>query len=799
MVTSAKKTFFAGANLKTTVQATPADAPAVFAFIEEVKATLRALEKLPRPVVAAINGAALGGGFEITLACQHRILVDDPKAEVGLPEASLGLLPGGGGVTRVTRMLGIQAALMDVLLQGTRFRPADALDKGLVDALVPTREELLPAAKAWILDHRDDEAAAYNAWDRPGYKMPGGTPKSPALAAFLPAFPALLRQQTKGAVYPAQRAILSASVEGASVDFDTASRIESRYLTKLVVGQNSKNMIQAFFFDLQAINAGKLRPEGFETFRATKVAVLGAGMMGAGIAYSCARAGMDVLLKDVSAEAAERGKAYSEKLLDKAIARGRSTEEKKAELLGRITPTGDAADLAGCDLVIEAVFEDPGLKHQVFAEVAPHVNDDALLCSNTSTLPITELATGVDRPADFIGLHFFSPVDKMPLVEIIRGKETSDAALAKAYDVVQQIRKTPIVVNDSRGFYTSRVIGTMVNEGLAMLAEGVHPMSLERAATQAGYPVGTLQLSDELNMELMLKIAKATADAAERDGIDLAGTPGHRRGPPDGRDRPSVAARGRRLLRLRRPRSAYAPLARPGRDVPRRRGADPVRRREGPDALRRGARDRQVLRGRCHHLRGRRQHRLDHGHRLPAQHRWRRAVHDRLRVGDGRDRAGGVRRPLGRARGGVRRAVPAHRQVARDGGKRRALPCLRHSGSDRRCFPERLRRVAFVIWTFGRLDVVQELLIDDRSVERTEWPDQLGRAAGVATRHPAGPFAFPDVDRAELVVRIEVLERGPQVEHGVADATVAPVEDPVVAGAAAHVAGVEVAVHQGVR
>jgi 3-hydroxyacyl-CoA dehydrogenase/enoyl-CoA hydratase/3-hydroxybutyryl-CoA epimerase len=377
-----------------------------------------------------------------------------------------------------------------------------------------------------VLDHRDDAEAAQNPWDRPGYKMPGGTPKSPALAAFLPAFPALLRQQTKGADYPAQRAILSASVEGAMVDFDTASRIESRYLTSLVVGQNSKNMIQAFFFDLQAINAGKLRPQGYDTFRATRVAVLGAGMMGAGIAYSCARSGMEVVLKDVSAESAERGKAYSEKLLDKAISRGRSTEDKKAELLARITPTADPADLKGCDLVIEAVFEDPNLKHQVFAEVAPYVNADALLCSNTSTLPITELATGVDRPADFIGLHFFSPVDKMPLVEIIKGKETSDAALAKAYDVVQQIRKTPIVVNDSRGFYTSRVIGFMVNEGLAMLAEGVHPVSLERAATQAGYPVGPLQLSDELNMELMLKIGKATADAAARDGLDYQEHPG---------------------------------------------------------------------------------------------------------------------------------------------------------------------------------------------------------------------------------------------------------------------------------
>ena len=254
--------------------------------------------------------------------------------------------------------------------------------------------------------------------------------------------------------------------------------------------------------------------------------VLGAGMMGAGIAYSCARAGMQVVLKDVEVANAEKGKAYSEKLLDKAIAKGRSTEEKKAELLDRITPTADPSDLAGCDLVIEAVFEDPSLKHKVFAEIAEHVNPDALLCSNTSTLPITELATGVDRPADFIGLHFFSPVDKMPLVEIIRGEQTSDETLAKAYDVVQQIRKTPIVVNDSRGFYTSRVIGTMVNEGLAMLAEGVHPVSLERAATQAGYPVGTLQLSDELNMELMAKIRKATLDAAERDGIDLPAHPG---------------------------------------------------------------------------------------------------------------------------------------------------------------------------------------------------------------------------------------------------------------------------------
>ncbi|WP_205472636.1 3-hydroxyacyl-CoA dehydrogenase NAD-binding domain-containing protein [Nocardioides sp. SYSU D00038] len=523
VVASAKKTFFAGGDLKNMVQAGRDDAADVFALAEGVKAALRRLELFPKPVVAAINGAALGGGYEITLACQHRIVVDDPKAVVGLPEVSLGLLPGGGGVTRVVRKFGLQDGLMTVLLEGKQFKPDAALKAGLVDEVVATRDDLVPAAKAWI---KANPEASLNPWDAPGYKMPGGSPKSPALAGFLPAFPALLRKQTKGAVYPAARAILSAAVEGANRDFDTASRIESRYLTHLITNQGSKNMIQAFFFDLQAINSGSLRPQGIEPWQATKVGVLGAGMMGAGIAYVCARAGMQVVLKDVAQENAEKGKAYSATINEKAVAKGRLTQEKSDELLARITPTADPADLAGCDLVIEAVFEDPALKAKVFAEVAPHVNPDALLCSNTSTLPITELAEGVDRPDDFIGLHFFSPVDKMPLVEIIKGEKTSDVALAKAYDVVQQIRKTPIVVNDSRGFYTSRVIGFMVNEGMAMLAEGVHPWSIERATTQAGYPAPVLQLSDELNLELMAKIAKATREAAERDGAAYAEHPG---------------------------------------------------------------------------------------------------------------------------------------------------------------------------------------------------------------------------------------------------------------------------------
>ncbi|HET6154474.1 MAG TPA: 3-hydroxyacyl-CoA dehydrogenase NAD-binding domain-containing protein [Marmoricola sp.] len=524
VITSAKKTFFAGGNLKNMMSATPEDSDEIFALSQGIKADLRKIELLGKPVVAAINGAALGGGLEIALATHHRVVVDDAKIDLGLPEVTLGLLPGGGGVTRIIRMFGIQDGLMSFLLQGPRFKPAAAKDKGLVDELVATQDELVPAAKKWILDNKDNADAATQPWDRKGYKMPGGSPSSPALAGFLPAFPAMLRKQTKGAMYPAPRAIMAAAIEGAQVDFETASKIESRYFTSLVTGQNAKNMIQSFFFDLSAISGGSLRPKDVPAYKPTKAVVLGAGMMGAGIAYSAARAGIQVVLKDVSIEAAEKGKSYSDKLLSKAVARGKMTEEKKAGILGLITATADPADAAGADLVIEAVFEDPSLKATVFAEIEPHINADALLCSNTSTLPITELAEGVSRPDDFIGLHFFSPVDKMPLVEIIKGAKTSDVAVAQALDVVSAIRKTPIVVNDSRGFYTSRVIGTMVMEGLAMLSEGVHPMSVERAATQAGYPVGTLQLSDELNMELMAKINKATVDAAGADVVPAAGT-----------------------------------------------------------------------------------------------------------------------------------------------------------------------------------------------------------------------------------------------------------------------------------
>ncbi|MFJ6349775.1 3-hydroxyacyl-CoA dehydrogenase NAD-binding domain-containing protein [Streptomyces sp. NPDC054835] len=520
--TSAKKTFFAGGDLKDMIKAGPEDAEAIFDTAIEIKNALRRIETLGKPVVAAINGAALGGGYEIALASHHRVALDAPGSKIGLPEVTLGLLPGGGGVARTVRLMGITDALLKVLLQGTQYNPARALDNGLVHELAATPEEMLAKARAFIDAHPE----SHQPWDVPGYKIPGGTPSNPRFAANLPAFPANLRKQLNGAPYPAPRNIMAAAVEGSQVDFETALTIESRYFTELVVGQTAKNMIQAFFFDLQAVNSGANRPRGVEPRKVRKVAVLGAGMMGAGIAYSCARAGIQVVLKDVSTESAAKGKAYSEKLCAKAVAKGRTTQEKADALLALITPTGDVADLAGCDAVIEAVFEDTALKHKVFQEIQHVVEDDALLCSNTSTLPITVLAEGVERQSDFIGLHFFSPVDKMPLVEIIKGERTGEEALARAFDLVRQINKTPIVVNDSRGFFTSRVIGHFINEGVAMIGEGAEPASVEQAAAQAGYPAKVLSLMDELTLTLPRKIRNETRKAVEEAGGTWTSHPG---------------------------------------------------------------------------------------------------------------------------------------------------------------------------------------------------------------------------------------------------------------------------------
>jgi 3-hydroxyacyl-CoA dehydrogenase/enoyl-CoA hydratase/3-hydroxybutyryl-CoA epimerase len=521
IITSAKKTFFAGGDLHDLKAASKENAEEIGEFVRENKAVLRRLETLGKPVVAAVAGSALGGGLEIMLASHHRIVVEDPKIQLGFPEVQLGLLPGAGGVTRTVRMLGIVNAMMSLLLHGQRVRPEKGKEIGIVDELVSSPDELIPAAKKWIAENPE----AVQPWDVKGYKIPGGTPSTPALAQNLPAFPANLRKQLKGANYPAPHHIMAAAVEGAQVDFDNASEIEGRYFVDLVTSQVAKNMIQAFFFDLQRATGDRGRPAEIESFEPKKAVVLGAGMMGAAIAYVCAKAGIDVVLKDVSREAAEKGKRYSERLVAKAVERGRSTKEQADELLARITPTDDPSDAAGADMVVEAVFEDPAVKAQVFAEIEPHLAPDALLGSNTSTLPITGLAEGVSRPADFIGLHFFSPVDKMPLLEIIKGEATSEEALYRALDFAKQIKKTPIVVNDSRGFFTSRVIGTFINEGIAMLLEGVPASTIEQASSQAGYPAPVLQLSDELNLKLMKKIRDAAKAAAAGDGGPWAGHP----------------------------------------------------------------------------------------------------------------------------------------------------------------------------------------------------------------------------------------------------------------------------------
>ncbi|MDP4013806.1 MAG: 3-hydroxyacyl-CoA dehydrogenase NAD-binding domain-containing protein [Candidatus Nanopelagicales bacterium] len=521
ILTSAKKTFFAGGDLHLLIQATPADAAALEEGVDVLKSYLRRLETLGRPVVAAVNGAALGGGLEIALACHHRVALNTKGSEIGLPEVTLGLLPGGGGVARTVRMFGLQKALMEVLLQGQRRKPAQALEVGVVDELVETPEEMLNAAKAWI--KANPEAA--QPWDVKGYKIPGGTPSNPKLAAVLPAFPANLRKQIKGAPMPAPHHIMAAAVEGAQVDFGTAQKIETQYFADLATGQVSKNMIQAFFFDLQHITKGGLRPAGIPKHRASKVAIIGAGMMGAGIAYVCARNGIEAVLKDVSLEAAEKGKDYSRKLLDKAVSRGRMTQDQRSQILDRIVATDNPQDAKGADLLIEAVFEDADLKRKVYAEIEPVLAEDAVLGSNTSTLPISGLAGAVSRPADFIGMHFFSPVDKMPLLEIIAGEKTSDATIAKAIDIALQIKKTPIVVNDSRGFFTSRVIGTFLGEAAAMLGEGLAAPSIEQAALQAGYPTGPLALLDEVSLTLARSIRMEASKAAADAGVDFPDHP----------------------------------------------------------------------------------------------------------------------------------------------------------------------------------------------------------------------------------------------------------------------------------
>lgn len=515
---SAKSTFFAGGDLNMLLSIQPGQEEEFFSGVEGTKAMLRRLEKLPVPVVAAVNGAALGGGYEICLACNYRVAWDHKTVQIGLPEVGLGLLPGGGGVVRLTNLLGFEAA-MPYLVEGKRISPDKALAAGMIHETVNSLDELLPRAKAWILENRDNEAAAIQPWDTKGYKIPGGNANSPRLAQTLMGAPIMLRQKTRG-LLPAPERILNVAVEALRLDFDTALRVEGRNFTSLVTTPEAKNMIQAFFFDMNKVNGGGSRPKHVDRGKVKRVGILGAGMMGQGIANVSAMAGIEVVLKDVSLEAAERGKAYSDKLLSKRVARGRMDEEKKAAVLGLITPTDNDEDLQDCDLIIEAVFEDLELKHKVTKATESRLAENGVWGSNTSTLPITRLAEASSTPENFIGIHFFSPVDKMPLVEIICGEATSDETLARTFDYVQQIRKTPIVVKDSLGFYTSRTIGTCISEAAQLVAEGVHPVRIDNLGKELGLPVGPLTLHDEVSQKLGLDVMKTQVEMGLRDAND---------------------------------------------------------------------------------------------------------------------------------------------------------------------------------------------------------------------------------------------------------------------------------------
>jgi 3-hydroxyacyl-CoA dehydrogenase/enoyl-CoA hydratase/3-hydroxybutyryl-CoA epimerase len=510
IITSAKETFLAGADIDEMFAVS--DVKYFYERSMEFKAGLRYLETQGKPVVAAINGTALGAGFEIPLACHRRIVIDNPKIQIGLPEVTLGLLPGGGGVTRMVRLIGLQPSLQ-YLTEGKKVSPKEALSDGLIHELAKDKEELLAKAKAWILENKTAKAP----WDTDGYKMPGGTPLIPKVAQMLPVAPAVLAKKTHNN-YPAPLAIMSVAVEGAMVDFETASRIESRYFAGLATGKVAKNMIKVFWKQLNAINAGNSRPKIDVKGDFKKVGVLGAGMMGSAIAYCSAISGIETVLKDVTQEGADKGKAYSENILKKRVSKGKMTKEKADAVLAKIKATASADDLKDCDLIIEAVFENRELKAKVTQEAEAQMNPTGVFASNTSTLPITGLATASLRPKNFIGLHFFSPADKMPLVEIIVGKETNDETLARAFDFVKAIKKTPIVVNDSRGFYTSRVFATYVQEGMALLHEGYNARSIEAAGLQAGMPVGPLALTDEVSLSLMAHIRKQTIADLQAEG-----------------------------------------------------------------------------------------------------------------------------------------------------------------------------------------------------------------------------------------------------------------------------------------
>jgi len=522
VLVSAKPSFFAGADLKALMRGAEGDAVRAFEGIQRMKAHFRRLETLGTPIVACLDGSALGGGWEVALVAHHRIAVDEPRAQFGTPEVTLGLIPGATGITKMTRLLGLMGA-QPYILEGKTFGAREAQRLGLVHELVADASQLRERALAWIAAH----PRATQPWDEKDYKMPGGTAANPKVASALAVAPAMLRKTTRG-LYPAPEAALAVMVEGSLVDFDTALRIESRYLARLVVGTNARAMVSAFFFDMNAIKSGRSRPAGIPASRPAKVGVLGAGMMGAGIAWANASRGIPTVLKDVSLDKAEAGKARSAALAAERVAKGRMSEAEQAALLARITPTGDDADLRGCDLVIEAVFENRELKAQVTRAAEPLLADGGFFASNTSTLPIGGLARASARPDKFIGIHFFSPVDKMKLVEIIRGERTDDETVARAFDYALAIGKLPIVVNDSRGFFTSRVFGTFVTEGAAMLGEGIPAEVVENAGLQAGMPVGPLAVLDETSLVLSVHVLEQTRADFAAEGRNYTPSAGER-------------------------------------------------------------------------------------------------------------------------------------------------------------------------------------------------------------------------------------------------------------------------------
>ena len=520
ILASAKSTFFAGADLKGTMRLQADDAPRVFREIEQVKKNFRTLETLGMPVVACLNGAAPGGGWEVALAAHHRIAVDNPKIQFGLPEITLGLIPGASGITKMVRLLGLMGA-QPYILESKLFSPREALELGLVHELVPDANALRDAALAWIAANPQ----AQQPWDAKDYRMPGGTPANPKIAGMLSIAPAALRQKTRG-LYPAPEAALAAMVEGAQVDFDTALRIESRYLARLIVTPVAKNMINTFFFNMNAIKAGQSRPKWEGRYKPQKVGILGAGMMGAGIAYAHASRGIATVLKDVSIDKAEAGKSYAARVTQPRVDKGRMSPQEQQALLARIAPTESAKDLQGCELIIEAVFENRELKAKVTKEAEAQLAPGGFFASNTSTLPITGLAKASTRPEKFVGIHFFSPVDRMRLVEIIRGQSTDDETVARAYDYVQSLGKIPIVVNDARGFFTSRVFGTFVMEGAAMVGEGIPAAVVEQAGLQAGMPVGPLAVLDETALSLSVHVLDQTRADERAEGRTYIATPG---------------------------------------------------------------------------------------------------------------------------------------------------------------------------------------------------------------------------------------------------------------------------------